>query len=96
MFPHKMIDGATDNENSDSIQVPAGEHLLMAAGTFGSGTVAAEYSPDGGTTWVSVATLTATGSAAFKIPAGRIRHTLSGATSPEINSWTAAIGGQDA
>lgn len=92
---YQLFAGQGDNGDSESVQVRAGEHIIMGGGTFGGGTLAAEFSPDGGTTWVVVASMTAQGSVAFKVPPGRIRAALSGATTPDLNAWTAAIGGQD-
>lgn len=60
---------------------------LQAFGTFGSGTVALETSPDGGTTWYRVATLTANGMSV--VSSGLIdalyRINLTGATSPNLS-----------
>jgi len=66
---------------------------FSATGTFGSGTVVLQWSPDSGTTWITVKTqqgtdvsLTAAGYfTRIYLPFGcLVRATLTGATSPSI------------
>ena len=59
---------------------------LQAIGTFGSGTVALEASPDGGTTWYRVSTLTANGMNVVNtgLTDTLFRINLTGATSPSL------------
>ena len=73
-------------------QLMPGIYLLEAQGTFGSGTLVAQYSLDGGTTWTNVSAFSGaiTGTAAFTgtfwvQPGTRYQLKLSGATSPSIN-----------
>lgn len=64
-----------------------GEYVFFAFGTFGGGTVTFEASPDSGTTWLSLGTLTADGRASYYLSAKEsVRTTLSGATTPTIDS----------
>lgn len=59
---------------------------LTASGTWGSGTLALEASPDGGTTWFRYTTLTANGYSTVNTGISDVlfRLTLSGATSPAL------------
>lgn len=59
-----------------------------AFGTWGSGTLALQVSPDGGTTWFNVDTLTANGKKLTK-PVTQLlgRLTLTGATSPALTAY---------
>ena len=71
-----------------------GRGTFTAWGTFGSGTVKLQMSPDGGSTWIDMLDVngnavseTANGMALFELAAGvKIRADLSGSTSPTINT----------
>lgn len=59
---------------------------IYAKGTFGSGTVTLNVSPAGGTEYYSGGTLTSAGSVKINTKAGdKIKVTLSGSTSPDID-----------
>jgi hypothetical protein len=72
-----------------------GEGQLAAQGSFGGGTLALEYSLDDGSTWTLLeddpaSSLTADGSFAFRSmgtdsSSYRLRVSLTGATSPDLN-----------
>lgn len=72
---------------ASSVAWQGGEGTLIAYGTFGSGTVALQFSPDNGNTWIDAGvSLTADGHGAFDLPAGvSLRANLSGASSPSVN-----------
>jgi len=90
----------TFTANGSSVQFPIGTTGLdvgfAAWGTWGSGTLAFQVSPDGGTTWFNVDTLTADG---IKHIAGSnsqevlARVTLTGATSPSLTCVVVAPNG---
>jgi hypothetical protein len=89
----KLLDAVTANGNSSSYKWPGGKGTLVAAGTWGSGTITLQASPDSGTTWVSSSvTRTADGISAFDLPPCLIRLALTGATNPSLNAW---VGGND-
>lgn len=60
---------------------------LLAFGTFGSGTVTAQFSPDGGTTWIDV-TGVSLSAAGVKVLGGvrgdLFRPVLTGSTAPSL------------
>ena len=76
------------NGSSGSQNVPLqGDYLFFASGTWGGGTLTLQASPDGGTTWYTVATLSANGRSKVFLGTGEIvRVTLSGATTPTLDS----------
>lgn len=61
---------------------------LVAYGTWGSGTLTLQFSPDGGTTWITVSgvSLTANGYVGNIIASqgDQVRAVLTGATSPSL------------
>lgn len=60
---------------------------IDAWGTWGSGTLTVQYSPDNGTTWITVSgvSLTANGSATMGgVPGDLFRPVLAGATNPSL------------
>lgn len=76
------------NGTSNSSQVRGTKAFIQASGSFGSGTLTAEVSFDGGVNWASPtdAKLTASGAFQLDLPLNTfIRLVLSGATSPAIN-----------
>lgn len=86
----KLLDGVTANATSaEHITACSETIIVVASGTFGSGTVTLQVSPDGGTTWVTTGkTLTADGSVFQDFPAGsRLRVALTGATGPDLDVW---------
>ena len=71
-----------------------GEYFMAASGGFGGGTLAAEVSPDGGTTWVPVrerdgtaAVLTTPGELPILVAGDLLRLDLSGATAATLDAW---------
>ena len=87
---------SADTAGGPSIPVKAGDDYgradgvyaftLYYYGTFGSGTVALQASPDGGTTWVTIPSSTASSATVqnLEIRATHLRPTLSGSTSPSL------------
>lgn len=80
------------NGSSDVFQIRdsalASAVAWAAQGTWGSGTLALQVSPDGGTTWRNVDTLTANGAKhAANVTDVLARLTLSGATSPALTAY---------
>lgn len=82
-FSQLSADGSTAPVN-----VPLdGTYSLFAFGTFGTGTLTIEASPDKGTTWFAVVAFTANGRESHYLSANEIiRATLSGATAPTVDS----------
>jgi len=83
----------TANGDTEPIQNTAKDNTgtLFVSGTFGTGTVKLQASPDA-ETWFDVDTpaavsFTAAGYKNFEIKAGYFRLNLSGATSPNIDYW---------
>lgn len=61
-------------------------YQVLASGTFGSGTLTLNLSPDGGTTYYAAATLTAAGVMTVNVKSGdKVKVSLAGATSPDID-----------
>ena len=75
----------TNTAGTAKVVRKGGTAQVVYWGTFGAGTVALEYSPDGGTTWISLDTATANGVASVVIPAGQVRGSVSGGTSASLN-----------
>lgn len=90
----KHFDAVTtdDDVSSSGQKCKAGKWAMFVKGTFGSGTVTMEFSPDGGTTWATTgAAKTADGMASADVPSGMLRLTLTGATSPNLNAWIGPV-----
>lgn len=63
---------------------------MVVAGTFGSGTVKLQMSPDDGSTWVDVggdSSVTAAAVVNYSINACSLRLNLSGSSGASINAW---------
>ena len=63
---------------------------MVVAGTFGSGTVKLQLSPDDGTTWVDVggdSSVTAAAVVNYSVNACSLRLNLSGSSGASINAW---------
>ena len=90
-FPVLTADGQTAAANV--VSWPGGQGVFVAYGTFGSGTVKLQWSPDDGTTWIDAGaaplTLTAAGYGPFTIPKSQLRVSLTGSTAPSIKSGVA-------
>ena len=56
MAMHKVFDGITDNATSGVYEVGAVGVIavIVGHGTFGSGTLRLEFSPDDGTSWIAL------------------------------------------
>lgn len=97
---HELVTNLTADGNVPSASPwydhGGGRVTYAAQGTFGSGTVALQFSLDDGSTWSSVgsaANLTAAGVAGAEIPPCLIRVNLSGSTSPNLNVVIGHTGG---
>ena len=86
----KVFNGVTTNSSSDSVNWPGGVGQMVVEGTFGSGTVKLQMSPDDGTTWVAIggdATVTADAVVNFDLNSCDIRLNLSGSTGANLDGW---------
>ncbi|TWA89588.1 hypothetical protein [Bradyrhizobium stylosanthis] len=90
--PYQFARFTADGQSS-AISWPGGRGVFAAFGTFGSGTIKLQASYDDGTTWIDVdrsgdtyVTFTANGAGGFELPKCQLRVSLSGSTSPSINS----------
>lgn len=90
-----LFSGQTTNANGNAAEWPGGKGTFAVWGTFGNGTCALQWSPDG-TTWIAAdasgntfVTLTAAGIGGFELPAGKIRAVLTGATGANLNAQAA-------
>lgn len=81
--------------NSATIAWPGGYGSMLASGTWGSGTLKLQFTINGGTTWVDVASisLTANGHKEFNIGSCHLRMNLAGATNPAIAARVASFDG---
>jgi hypothetical protein len=98
MAIHKLLAGASANATSTNEVTPdisgadddeMREVTLYGEGNFGSGTLALQASPDDGTTWVNVATITADGASHVQVVAHLLRLKLTGSTDPVLDGWVA-------
>jgi hypothetical protein len=78
--------------NSAAYEATGFPIVIMASGTFGSGTLIMQISPDEGTTWFATGqTLSAIGIMIYTPPEGaQFRLNLAGSTTPTIASWVGA------
>jgi hypothetical protein len=87
----KIFNNQTSNTNSSTLDWDGGEGQVIASGTWDSGKVSLEISPDSGTTWVSVGTdgeLTADGVFSFRANPCKVRLAVSSAgASTSLNAW---------
>ena len=86
----KVFDGVTADGNSTALDWPGGVGQMVVEGTFGSGTVKLQMSPDDGTTWVAIggdATVTADAVVNFDLNGCDIRLNLSGSTGANLDGW---------
>ena len=83
----------TANGNTLLKTDPGKLYVFAAQGTFGGGTLALQFSLDGGTTWTTFsdsstsASLTTAGGRLIVAPSTNVRLNLTGATSPAINAF---------
>lgn len=95
MAMHRVFTNLSANGKSGVLTVTdsAKSVVIVASGTFGSGTLGIEISPDDGTTWVPVEgasnTLTKAGIVdTFVVPQMcQVRLDFSGATNPTLQAW---------
>lgn len=86
-YPTIVADGSTP-----SVDWEGGNGTLFVVGTVGSGTYALQQLAPDGTTWSPVfAGVTAAGQTNFLAPAGKLRLTASGSTTPSIKAWVVGI-----
>lgn len=92
----KLFTLRTTDGNGNAADWPGGRGAFAAYGTFGSGTVKLQWSPDDGTTWLDVdrsgdtyVTFTANGSGGFELPACQIRAVLSGSSAASVSAEAA-------
>lgn len=87
----QIFTSQTSNANSSTLDWDGGEGQVIAAGTWDSGKVSLEISPDGGTTFVAVGTdgeLTADGVFSFRANPCKVRLVVSSAgASTSLNAW---------
>jgi hypothetical protein len=86
----KVFDGVTADGNSTALDWPGGVGQMVVSGTFGSGTVVLQVSPDDGTTWVTVggdSTVTAAAVVNFDLNSCDIRLNLSGSSGADLDGW---------
>lgn len=93
-----MLDAVTENTTTANKlygETNGRKLVVIAAGTWGSGTLTPQISPDSGTTWVSTpeaVTLTANGSKVFTVPDGCLfRLTFTGSTDPALSAWVGEV-----
>ena len=91
----------TDAEaTGDAIDWPGGRGAFaVVSGTFSGATVALEWSPDDGTTWLAVdasgdtyTTKTAVGSGNFELPPCQLRAAISAGPPTDINATVHGLG----
>jgi hypothetical protein len=86
----QVFDGVSSNGNSSALDWPGGIGQMIVSGTFGSGTVKLQVSPDDGTTWVDVggdAEVTAAAVVNFSLNSCDIRLNLSGSSGASLDGW---------
>lgn len=81
-----LTPGITANGSSEAKAFQGGYFVWSAGGTFGSGTLRLQYNASSGWCDVTDANMTTSGTMYVALPAGEVRVTLSGATSPNIYS----------
>lgn len=88
----QLFEAQSANGESTARDWSGGAGTLAGSGTFDSGTLTLQMSPDGGTTWLATsATLTAAGIAAFTLPPCKVRLSLGGASTPSVNGWIGKV-----
>jgi hypothetical protein len=92
----QLLAAASANVNGAAFDWQGGRGVFAAFGTFGGGTVALQWTPDGGTDWLAVdasgntfVTFTANGAGGFELPPCQIRAVLTGATAPLLTATAA-------
>lgn len=82
----------SNGDTTEAIESVGGLVHFLCTGTFDSGTLKAEFSPDGGTTWFTETTTayhkTDVGMLSYPVPPRfKTRLKLSGATAPNITVY---------
>ena len=85
----QLFTAQATNADSAEITWPGGAGILAAEGTWDSGTIKVQISPDGGTTFVDLTdiSITADGTKTFIAPPGQLKLNLAGATTPALDAW---------
>lgn len=89
MFTQILTSQAT-NGNSASFPSSGTFLTLALSGTFGGATVAVQFSPDDGTTWIGSSDLSFTAATVknFQVARGmKWRLNVSGVTTTSLNAW---------
>lgn len=83
-----LFSAQASDANGSAVDWPGGRGLWVAWGTWGSGSMKLQLSPDHGTTWIDMDSVTATanGGQLVDLPRIQIRAALSGSTAPSLNS----------
>ena len=93
LFAAVSADGNSANEVTPDIQGADDDEMrevtLYGEGTWGSGTMALQASPDDGATWVNVTTLTANGASHVQVVSHVLRLRLTGSTGATLDGWIA-------
>jgi hypothetical protein len=88
LFTTQAVDG-----NSQQWDWPGGNGMIAAQGTWGSGTIQLQVTPDAGTTWINVSgiSITADGTVTFACAPGQVRLNLSGSGGASLNAWISGM-----
>ncbi len=84
LFTTQIVDG----QSAEAVH-SGGAAAFVGWGTFGTGTLKLQISPDGGTTWIDVplATMTANGMVSIELPVkALVRADLTGSTSASVDA----------
>lgn len=77
---------------SPGVAFQGGIGTFFAVGTFGGGTLTLQILAPDNATWLPVgAGITAAGLANFSAPAGSLRVSMAGSTTPSVQAWVCGI-----
>ena len=85
---HSFFSGVTADGNSTATNINPGLHTLVAWGTWGSGTIKLQLSPDDGVTWVDVPSASFTANSCLNVNVAadlKYRANLAGSTGANLN-----------
>ena len=84
----------TDADTGQEVQLEGGKYCVVAIGTFNK-TVELQYSPDDGTTWVSIDSTNLNFSAAgmynMEVPRGKFKPVLAGAGVTDVDLYVTPL-----
>ena len=82
-----MLSGSLSGDGSSAAyKTQRGKVVFAADGSFGGGSMNAEVTTDGGTTWITVGAVTSDGSVQVDFPYPvEVRFTMAGSTTPSVN-----------